>query len=493
MPRILIAGLFHETHTFLEGVTPLADFQIRKGVEILPCKGDASPLGGVLEAAAEWGWEVVPTTDFRATPSAIVADEVIEAFWSDLRERAVPALAQGIDAIYLVLHGAMVAESLDDVEGEILERLRGLEGAADLPVFGVFDLHANFTQRMARLSDCLVAYRENPHTDAREAGLIAARLLKRCLETGVRPRQFWRHPALMWPPTGTGTAAEPMLGLEKIARRLEETDDSIWSASVVAGFSFADTPDTGVSFVIATTGTETAASEALGELAAYAIAHQEAGNVIEPPLESVLDQIDPPPPGVTVLVEPSDNIGAGAPGDGTGTLRGLIARQMPNALVCINDPAAVGFLQRAQVGERLWVAVGGRGSVIDAGPVDLEVEVVSHWSGLFELEDKNSHLASMNGDRFDMGPCVVVRHAGITILLTSRKTPPFDLGQYRSQGIEPTRFSVIGVKAAVAHRRAYDGIASRMLWVDTPGPCSSVLGHLPFKKVQRPIYPLDQA
>ena len=73
MPRILVAGLFHETHTFLDGVTSLADFQIRQGEEMLMCKGDASPLGGVLEAAAEWGWEVVPTTDYRATPSAIVA------------------------------------------------------------------------------------------------------------------------------------------------------------------------------------------------------------------------------------------------------------------------------------------------------------------------------------------------------------------------------------------------------------------------------------
>ena len=491
MPRILVAGLFHETHTFLDGVTSLADFQIRQGEEMLMCKGDASPLGGVLEAAAEWGWEVVPTTDYRATPSAIVADEVIESFWADLKQRAEPALAQGLDGIYLVLHGAMASQSLVDVEGDLLRRLRALPGAADLPLFGVFDLHANFTQQMAELSDCLVAYQKNPHTDARDAGLIAARLLKRCLETGQKPRQFWCHPPLMWPPTGTGTAAEPMLGLESIARRLETTQPEIWSANVVAGFSFADTPDTGVSFVIASTGTGESAEAALSELADYAMAHKEEGNVTEPALESVLDQIDPPPPGVTVLVEPSDNIGAGAPGDGTGILRGLIARKTPNALVCLNDPLAVDFLRAAQIGERVQVSVGGRGSSLDAGPLDLEVEVVSHGSGLFELEDKNSHLASMNGDRFDMGPCVVVRHAGITLLLTSRKTPPFDLGQFRSQGIEPTRFAVIGVKAAVAHRRAYDPIAARMLWVDTPGPCSSVLSNLPFQNVQHPIYPLD--
>jgi microcystin degradation protein MlrC len=90
-----------------------------------------------------------------------------------------------------------------------------------------------------------------------------------------------------------------------------------------------------------------------------------------------------------------------------------------------------------------------------------------------------------------MGPCAVVRHGGLTILLTSHKTPPFDLGQWRSQGVEPTQFSVIVAKAAVAHRRAYDSIAARMWWVDTPGPCTSDLSALPYRQLRRPIFPLD--
>ena len=74
-----------------------------------------------------------------------------------------------------------------------------------------------------------------------------------------------------------------------------------------------------------------------------------------------------------------------------------------------------------------------------------------------------------------------MQHAGLTILLTSVKTPPFDLGQWHSQGIAVENMSVVAVKAAVAHRRAYDKIAARMLWVDTPGPCSSNLKALPYR------------
>jgi microcystin degradation protein MlrC len=111
MPRILFAGLFHETHTFLDGSTTLADFQIMRGDAMLATLGDSSPLGGVLELAQGHGWEVIPTVDYRAQPSAIVEDEVLEAFWGDVESAAQPALTIGIDAVFLVLHGAMVTRS----------------------------------------------------------------------------------------------------------------------------------------------------------------------------------------------------------------------------------------------------------------------------------------------------------------------------------------------------------------------------------------------
>lgn len=489
MPRILLAGLFHETHTFLEGLTDLKDFTLRHGDELWLSQGDASPLGGVLDLAQEFGWQVVPAVDYRAQPGATVADAVVEHFWQEFRERYLKEQAQGLHGIYLVLHGAMVSESHEDVEGMLLERLRQLPGAEKLPVFGVFDLHANFTPRMEAHADCLVAYTENPHTDAREAARTAARLLQRCLVTGTRPRQEARLLPLLWPPTGTGTAVEPMVSLEALARQIE-AEPGVWSVNVVAGFSFADTTCSGVSFVI--TGDQDAPLKGhLDRLAHAAWVAREAGNATESPVNELLPKLLPPRPGLTVIVEPSDNIGGGAPGDGTGLLRAFLQHDVPNAALCIADAAAVAAATRVMPGESVTLHIGGKGSRLDPGPVELEVELISHGAGYFELEDKQSHLASMCGDHFDMGPCAVVRHRGITLLLTSIKTPPFDLGQWRSQGLEPSTFSFIGVKAAVAHRRAYDGIAARMLWVDTPGPCSSHLRSLPYQRLRRPVWPLD--
>jgi len=190
-------------------------------------------------------------------------------------------------------------------------------------------------------------------------------------------------------------------------------------------------------------------------------------------------------------VEPADNIGGGAPGDGTGVLRALLARDVPNALVALNDPAAVTALASVPIGGTATIAVGGRSWNLDEGPVPLAVTLVSRSDGAFQLEDAQSHLASMSGLNVAMGPCAVVRHRGLTLLLTSRKTPPFDLGQFRSQGIEPRDFAFIGVKAAVAHRRAYNPIAAASYYVDTPGPCSSNLARFAFQRLRRPVFPLD--
>jgi len=481
----------HETHTFLEGRTRLEDFTSYRGDEMLRSIGDTSTLAGALETGQELGWHIIPALHMLATPGAMVEDRVITTWWSEFEPIAQAALQDNLDAIYLVLHGAMVAESMLDVEGEILARIRALVGPAVL-IGGVTDLHANFSERMATASDALVTYRENPHTDAKAAAVGAARVLDQLMKAGQKPVTVWEHPPLMWPPTGTATADEPMKSLEAAARRLESEDEDILAVNVHAGFSFADTPDAGVSFTAITTGDAAVARAELARLSQLAIRLKDFGNVIEPPLEDIMPAVKQLRDGPVLLVEPSDNIGGGAPGDGTAVLKALVEHHIENAAVAINDPAAVAVLSHLEPGARATLSIGGKGSTLSGEPITLEVELISRSDGKFDLEDAHSHMASMGGSHIAMGMCAVVRHAGIQILLTSNKTPPMDLGQLRSQGIIPESLFVIGVKAAVAHRRAYDPIAKVSFSIDTPGPCSSNLNTLPFRHIRRPIYPLDK-
>ncbi len=479
--RVLFAGLYHETNTFLEGHTPASAFKILRGREMLSARGDATPLGGALAEAEKRGWVVVPSLDMRANPSATVEDAAVELFWSEFSARG---SFSELDAIFLVLHGAMVSESCDDVEGEILSRIRASRGAGELLIGGVMDLHANFTARMAQNSDAQIAYRTNPHIDARSAAEDAVAILDRIIESGKKPATVREHPPVIWPPAGTDTSVDPMRTLEAMARKIERERPEILAVNVLAGFALADTPETGVSFTAITTGDISEAKSALAELSRWAFDHRALGDVQAKPIEEVMSRLREHARGPILLVEPSDNIGAGAPGDGTGVLRALVKHRVNNAAVVINDADAVARISRLPVGSRVTVPIGGKGSRLDAGPVELDVELLSTSDGRFELEDKRSHLASMTGEQIDMGPCAVVRHEGVRILLTSRPTPPFDLGQFRSQGIEPKSLFVIGVKAAVAHRQAYDPIAVASYFVDTPGPCSMNVKSLPYRKVR---------
>jgi microcystin degradation protein MlrC len=488
--RVLVAGIYHETNTFLEGRTLLEEFSILRGEDLLRAEGDASPLAGCLEAAREARWEIIPAIDMRAMPGPEVEDRAIDCFFHELGTVAASQSGHNVDGILLVLHGAMVSHSINDVEGVVLARLRKLYGPAT-PICGVIDLHANFTRAMAENSNCLIAYRENPHADAKDAGFAAGYLLDRLMRTGEKTTTLWEHLPVMWPPTGTGTAAEPMCSLEKMVREIEREDKNVLAANVFAGFAFADVPDAGLSFTLITLADTEHERDALARLSQRAVQNQDLGNIIDPPVSEVMKQVARMSEGPIVVAEPSDNVGAGAPGSGTGLLRALIENSVNNAVVVINDPEAVLTLRRAVRGKEVRLSIGGQGSRFYEPCLELDVGLISTSDGCFELEDPRSHLASTCGKHIDMGPCAVVRHKGIRILLTSRKTPPFDLGQLRSQGIVPETAFLIGVKAAVAHRKAYDPIARAHYSVDTPGPCSSNLKRFEYRKIRRPIYPLD--
>lgn len=491
--RIALAGFYHETHTFISPLTGLDDFEICRADALLDKRGDGGTIDGFLEVAENESWAVVPIVDYATLPSATIDHAVFEQFWQELEAGLRAALSAGrIDGIWLALHGAGVTSECEDVEGELLSRIRRIPGAETLPIFGVFDLHATFTAAMAENANGLVAYRENPHIDARDAAVLSAELMARAFREGAAPHIVSRTAPILWPPTGTGTADSPMRDLEQLARDIETESAAIWAVNVVGGFAFSDVTDAGVAFSIVTTGDDVEAEAALQSLVELAVSLREHGVPDEWDLDDALVEAAKADAGPVIIVEPADNIGGGSGGDCTAVLRGLLRHGIANAAVAIADPEAVTELQGMKIGETRRIHVGGKRSQPDEGPVAVDATLVRWGDGRFTLEDHNSHLAASQGIHFDMGPSAVVTvDDKVTILLTSRKTPPFDLAQFRTQGIEPEALSVIGVKAAAAHRRAYDPIAAASYTVTTPGPCTSDLKSLPYSRVRRPIFPLD--
>jgi microcystin degradation protein MlrC len=492
--RILIAALFHETHSFVEQGTYLSDFTIKRGDELLARRGDGSTIDGFLEVAEEQGWDVIPVNDYYASPAGHVDHAVFVQFTDELLAALRAALSAGpLDGIWLSLHGAHVTTESVDAEGDLLRLIRSVPGAEALPIFGVFDLHANFTDLMSEGANCLVAYRENPHTDSRDMAVLSTRLLARSLEEGVLPRMYTRNAPVMWAPPGTGTADRPMKDLEALARQIEAEDNGIWIANVIGGYSFSDVPSAGVAFSVSTTGSTEAAMDALDRLESLAIELRELGQPPEWDLDEAVSQIKSQPDegGPFLIVEPSDNIGGGAPGDDTAVLRAFLRHGITNAAVAIADAEAVSSLASASPGDPVRLTIGGKGSSLGAGPLEVEGVFLRRSDGKYVLEDRNSHIVASRGVNIDMGPSAVIEVAGVTILLSTDRMAPADLGQFRSQGIVPETLKAIGIKAAVQHRRAYDKIMRGSYTVSTPGPCTSKITTLPYKRLRPKIFPFD--
>src|SRR5256885_4972222 len=125
MPRrkILIASMMHETNTFSPVPTPLESFRPLSGdAATAEFKDTNTQVGGFLDVAQRMGAEIVVPLAAGAHPSGYVERRAYE----DMCDAIVGGIRGGCDAAFLALHGAMVAEHVDDGEGELLRRVRAV-------------------------------------------------------------------------------------------------------------------------------------------------------------------------------------------------------------------------------------------------------------------------------------------------------------------------------------------------------------------------------
>ncbi|MGY9033261.1 MAG: M81 family metallopeptidase [Rhodobacterales bacterium] len=489
--RVLLAGLFHETHSFLHQKTGLDAFAVgglNIGQEVITKNaGNGSPTDGFLDYAGSQDWEIVPAIQMAANPSGMVTQDVIDIFYKHFFE-AFDRESAHVDGIFLVLHGAMVSENCDDVEGAFLRAIHQRLDAKgiNIPVAAVIDLHANVSEDMTNYSTCLYSYRMNPHSDARESALQTGVLFGQLMD-GRAATQHHLATRYVIPPTGLATSADPMKSVQAKARAIEAADRDILCINVMGGYSYADIADCGFSINCCTSGNPDKALGYLTSLLKVFEANMANAYPTEAALHTVLDRIDTEPrgDGPVLLVEPADNIGGGTPGDGTGLLAPLLETGRKNIVAILNDAEAASMCHAISKGDTVTLLIGAKTDKHHGSPIEFSGRIRHLSDGKFELENKQSHLASMMGTHIDMGLCAVLENEQATILLTSRKTPPMDLGQLHSQGISPEDAALVVVKAAVSHKDAYDPIAAASYNVESVGLCTSNLTTLPYKILTR--------
>lgn len=484
--RIVVGGVWHETNTFATGRTRLEDFkayQFAEGGEILArYRGVRNEVGGIIDGAGAHDLELVPVLYAAAVPSAIVAAETFEHICEQLVQgiRTIP----DADGVLVVLHGAMVVEGFDDADEEILRRVREAAGPT-LRVVATFDIHANLAPAMVAHADLLIGYDTYPHVDVYDRGFEAAAVMRQLFDRAATPTAVLEKLPLLSPPQAQNTSEPPM---QPVMDRLHEieADGRVVSASVAVGYPYADVPRAGMSVLVTTWDDRALAATYAHALRGLIWDQRRAFRVSNVPPDEAVRRAVRASAHPVILVDVADNIGGGAPGDGTVLLRELLAANARRAVVTMTDPEAVARASAAGIGAEVALRVGGKTDSHHGMPVDVRGRVRLMSTG--EYVHKGSY---MTGQVTRMGRTVVLDCDGLDLVLMERKAMPFDAQQLRSLGIEPAGQRVIVVKSAIAWQAAYGNLAREVIYVDTPGVCTSNLNTLPYARVSRPISPLD--
>ena len=484
--RIAVGGFSHESHSFSSVPTTLERLQaawLDTGPAIWTRYANANTeVQGMIDASQEHGFELVPTMMAWAWPAGPITDEAYDYCLGELRDRL--ARIDRLDGILLVLHGAMVCDSHVDPEGDLLGELRRTLNTS-IPIVAVLDYHSNTTQAMVDCADVLVGYDTYPHTDFRQRGREAGDIIVRIIRGEVRPTSHLAKLDLAPIPQRQATAQQPAGRLMDMAHQFE-TDPRVICITVAAGFCYADVPGLGLSVVATTNSQPDLAREMATAIAAEAWARRREFLVQLPSPAEAVAQAAREPAGPVVLVDVGDNIGGGTPGDGTVLLAELFKQNATGAVVIIADPESVARAAGVGVGQTVDLRVGGKTDAFHGQPVSVRGHVKLLCDGRFVNKGP-----MRDGLTEDMGRTAVVCCNGVTLVLTEQKMPPWNLQQLRSVGIEPTTVKIMVAKGAVAHRAAWGPIAAREIEVDTPGLTTVDLRRLPYRRVRRPLFPLD--
>jgi microcystin degradation protein MlrC len=481
--RLFSATLATETNTFSPLPTSLDAY--REAVFLRPSEhpDDAprmctAPLFVARARAAAEGFTLIEGSCFAASPAGTTNRRDYEFMRDEILGELTAAMP--VDGVLLGLHGAMVAHGYDDVEGDILERVRAVVGP-DCVIGVELDPHCHMTLKRVRLADVIVCYKEFPHTDVVERAEDVLDLVLRTLRGEIKPvmslydcRQIASYPTTL-----------PLMRAFVDRIKTMEGKDGVLSISIVHCFPYADVPELG-SRVLVVADNDKAKADALAHKLGQELVSMRGKTM--PEFLGVTEAVaaalafDGRP---VVLAEPADNAGGGAPSDNTAIVRHLIERETEEACVGpIWDPIAVRLCFDAGEGARFPLRFGGKTAPTSGMPIDATVEVTALARDCWQ---------SFGPTRVPLGDCAAVRVGGVDVVLITKRTQALGLELFTNLGIDPRARKLVVVKSTNHFMAAFGPIARKVIYVDSGGPLNRNYRQLPYTRVNRPIWPLDEA
>ena len=387
-----------------------------------------------------------------------------------------------VDGCLVVPHGAAVSETFADMDGHWLSLLRGKVGGK-VPVIGTIDPHANVSGLMAASTNGLIAYKTNPHIDQRKVGKEAALMLARYLRNEILPLQKLFQVPLIISLEQQYTGRDPCLSLYNYVSRLSKEED-ILSISIVLGFPYADVKEMGTAVIVITNKRKDLAMEVGKKVENYILDRKKAFVGNKKDISSILPMI-PELKKPILMLDMGDNVGGGALGNSTFLLEELEKSGDWKFFICLYDPEAVNQASAFQPETHFTIRLSNNKGTHN---LVMSVSVIHLGDGKFKETDPR-HGGQVN---YDMGRiAVVLTKKGNTIMLTSRRIPPFSLRQLTSFNIFPETFDAIIAKGVNAPIAAYESVCRTILQVDTPGVTQADMTRFTYTNRRVPLFPFE--
>ena len=492
-PRIALLGFSIECNAFAPVATK-PDFTGRcwlEGEDIVTDARSPAPRalaempGFVAAMDAEGPWQPLPILLAMAEPNGPV-DAALFAEMMAIWRRGLEAIRGKADGVYCVLHGAGLTTADEDPEGAVQALIRDMLG--DVPLVCSYDLHANVSDRMVALTDGFVGYRTNPHLDMRERGAESAALLRRIM-AGQKTHRALRRLPIVAPTVSMLTAQGPYAEVIDLGQELQGQDARVLNVSVMGGFAYGDTSFNGMAVIV--TATEQAAADALADTLARAAWERRDRFVAR--LTSLEDAVrrakESPVP--LAFADVADNPGGGGRGNTMWLLEAFVRAQVPDALVgMILDPVLAAEAHRLGAGAR-FVARFNEGLDPDDPfsrrfAAEAEVRAVSDG----RVTGRRGIYA---GTAMTLGRTVLLRIGTVSVVVSEGRAQCADPVFFEHLGLEIGKARAVVVKSRGHFRGGFDEFFAhdRIVEVDCPGLTSPILTRFDWKRLPRPVLPID--
>jgi microcystin degradation protein MlrC len=475
--KAYIAAMAHETNTFSPIPTNIQSFRdsLYYDPETDADRIDITQMMGFQGFAAELekrGYEAIVGPVAMAAPSG----PLVRNDYETLRGHILDHLRKAgkVDIVFLFLHGAMLASGYDDCEGDLTRHVREIVGPK-VPIGVLLDLHCDITEELIGAATVVAACKEYPHTDFDDRGREIVALLDRTRKVEIDPVMVRRFVPMI---SFFHTTNQPMRGLVDELFELEK--DPILLISLTHGFPWSDSPYAGAHVLIVSDNVRQESEKVAEKLVEKWVPMRGGSSDKYVDLETALDRAVAAKKGPVVIADVADNPGGGAAADSTFILREVLDRKLDNVAMAIMwDPVAVDIARAAGEGAELDMRIGGKVSPQSGNPTDLHVTI-----GKISAEPHETLAGRDN-------VWIAVTSGGVDIVLTNVRTQVFTPDVFTQVGIDPAERDIVVVKSSQHFRAGFDPIAAETIYCDTPGTLNSDIASMPFKRVPRPIWPLD--